>query len=168
MDDLPLTRKLPKAFESKGAESIMAGLAILLPTLLCPFVLRIFERHDFTFPNLVNLLCFALGWLVFLFIGMTSITTGLSNRKSEKDWLKQSIRVDVKIVKREENVRYEDDYNKYGPFWYVHLSGEVFNNEKAVRADVKRAIYGKISEQETIYIYYAPEDPLIFLLEEEI
>jgi hypothetical protein len=110
--------------------------------------------------------------LVFFTVSIGYIRHGFSLLKKRREWMRAAATTQTIIVKREGNVRYADDYSKYGPFWQLYLEivpDQLVTNpgESLVVANVSKSLYKRYAGQNKVRIYYFPSTPLVFLIEGE-
>ena len=99
--------------------------------------------------------------------------------EAQKEWVRTSKSTEVAIVNRHCNPggRYEDgyhpgEYHTIRSYYHLDLATttdqkNVSPNRTSVRVEVNRDVYDRLETRETVRIYYKPEAPFTFLLEEE-
>ena len=95
-------------------------------------------------------------------------------RKRER-WAKGCETALLKIVSRREAASWWDDYS-YRYRNVPHSLGlemnsdqkAIFPNETNIEVRVSQYVYNRLEKKNTVRIYYMPESPLTFLLEEEL
>ena len=123
-----------------------------------------------------------LGTLIFLVIavilaGRNKMNEKQSLHEAQQEWKRTCKLEYVAIVDRHhsDGGSYFDDYGDYHSNRpYQHLDLETTADQKAVNprltvltVNVYRDIYTKLKDRNTVCIYYKPESPFTFLLEEE-
>ncbi len=98
-------------------------------------------------------------------------------REAQQDWKHTCRSAEVAIVNREYcSGTWEDEYgiihsSRYGCKLNLELTAEqrvLFPNLQSVRVTVDENIYSKLIDRYVVRIYYKPDSPMDFLLEEEI
>jgi len=97
-------------------------------------------------------------------------------RKIEKEgWIKGCKTPLLKIVSRREAKSWWDNYDGRFHGWPDSLDLEMNSDQKAVspnqtivKVEVSQYVYERLKERNTVRVYYMPESPLTFLLEEEL
>lgn len=160
----------------------MGCIRFLVIVVVLYFVLRAIARVISGYAsNLDHLICY--GTLIF-FVYALVIEPGIKERKSKtmdaetQKWMNSCKSAKVSIVSRSFSRRstYEDEYGvprSYGPSWYLELEmiadqKAAAPNETIVRLTVDGYIYNLLENRDAARIYYEPESPLTFLLEEEL
>ena len=111
--------------------------------------------------------------IVFI-LGMRDMYRDHKVRAAEtKKWLKACAVAQVEIMDRHEGGSYNDGYDRFRYFpcrLELAMNADqraVSPNQTTVSVDVSQSIYDKLAARDTVRIYYLPEAPLAFLLEEE-
>ncbi len=118
-------------------------------------------------------LCYGslLGVVIIAILGFRENERDKAAAEKEKQAWKNSCNcVKAAIVERHgySGGSYEDEYgipHTTRPHYRLTLS---LPDQRTVTADVSQAVYEKLENRDTVSIYYQPETPLTFLLEEEI
>lgn len=119
-----------------------------------------------------------IGFLVILFWRyILNLPVQQAERRKKKEWVDACIVSDVEIVDREYDAGgvVGDDYG----FQYRRSSASLdlrmnidqlaaYPDHAIVKVKVSEYIYRKLENRDSVKIYYQPENPLTFLLEEEI
>jgi hypothetical protein len=99
---------------------------------------------------------------------------------AQKEWVRTSQMVEVAIISRDYNPggRYEDgyypgEYHTTRSSYHLELETipeQTLINPKitSVGVNVSQDVYFRLDKRETVHIYYKPEKPFTFLLEEEL
>ena len=164
-------RKVPEFYSPGAIGSFTAGV-FMIPGVLFLFILILFAGKK-SFGDWIGFsLVLILEFVAFIFT-ISSMEDGFSKLKRKRVWVGSCATARTTIVKREGNVRYTDDYYKYGPFWSLDLEmipdqREKCPGESIVSANISKGLYRRYAHKDTIRVYYYPSDPLVFLLEGEI
>ena len=151
--------------------------SMIFVTLIGYFILKAITKVTSGYGSgFDNVLCY--GTLAFLVV--SPILAGrVKDKEKEKlketrrEWKKSCIFADVSIVDRRHRSGSinDDGYNIHysKPSWCLHLEPNA--DQRAVAPNlsvIQVGLYEKLQNRDTVRIYYEPESPLTFLLEEEI
>jgi hypothetical protein len=99
-------------------------------------------------------------------------------RQAQQEWKRTCESVEVAVVNREyyPGGSWEDEYgiphsSHSRHQLYLELTAEqrvLFPNLQSVRVTVDASIYSKIAARSVVRVYYQPDSPMTFLLDEEI
>jgi hypothetical protein len=92
-----------------------------------------------------------------------------------KRWAEDCTTASLAIVRRHEAISWWDDYSYRYRNAPNSLELEMNSDQKAVspnqtiiKVEVRQYVYDRLKKCSTVHIYYKPETPLIFLLEDEL
>jgi hypothetical protein len=178
MRTLPTLDKGTKK-ETPGDLSQLVAIGILVYFVLNTFS-RVVARNGSTFDTLI---CFATPICLVIYIIWETKTAKQKNiqiQGERQQWKDACKSAEVAIVNRRCNRGgvYEDGYNP-GEFHtirsYYHLELAANADQRAVIPDqtivdveVSQGVYDGLEKRDTVRIYYKPEKPFTFLLEDEI
>jgi hypothetical protein len=93
-------------------------------------------------------------------------------RAETKQWMSACTVAQVRIISRHESRCWDDGhrFHPYPPWLELEMTATqraLSPGQTTVHVDVSDHIYDKLARRDTVCIYYRPEAPLVFLLEEE-
>jgi hypothetical protein len=167
----------PEPRESQNKDDPWGCILIPLVVVLSYFVLSAIVRYTSgSGRGLDQIICYG-ALIVFVIIMLLGagdmIKESLAIDKEKQRWKKACRFTDVAIVKRSPGGDWDDGYR----FHYAHprLELEMNVDQKAVSpnyttvsVEIWDSLYKKLETQNSVRIYYKPEAPLTFLLEEEL
>lgn len=98
-------------------------------------------------------------------------------REAQQAWKRTCRSVEVAIVNRKHYSGgwWEDDYGTHSSRSSYHLDLEVIAEQRvlfptlqSVSVEVEGTVYSKLKDRNVVRIYYQPDSPMIFLLDEEL
>lgn len=169
-----------RAVRPKGDS--MGCFWFLVIAVISFFVLKAIMRVTSGYgSDLDHLICY--GALIFLVYAL-SVHPKIKERERKpmdaetQKWMNSCKSAKVPIVSRSfsRGGTYEDEYGvprSYYPHWYLELEmiadqKAAAQNETVVSVTVDGDIYKALENRDTVRIYYQPESPMTFLLEEEL
>jgi hypothetical protein len=155
----------------------LGGCAILFGLVIGYFITSDFVHVMFnTAPKLEQIVSF--GTLIgFICLFILSIRSWYQDRKAmelaKKVWMKACTVAPVKVVDRCGSGTSDDGYRLHSSSAWLKLemnSDQIAAspNETIVMAEVSEYSYRRFEKGNTVHIYYLPETPLTFLLEDEL
>ena len=177
-------RKLPNFGKRTNNEDSTNLVELIVIILLVYFLLNAFWREiSGNGSKLDNFTCIVTPIGLIIWYVWHSRKKYQEHKKLEEErqqWKEACKSVEVVIANRDHSHggTYEDGYHP-GEYYthrsYYRLDLElnadqraVAPNRKVVRVNVSRKVYEVLQNRDTVRIYYKPEVPLTFLLEEEI
>jgi hypothetical protein len=163
-------RKTPEFYPSESGWLISAGVvALILGSVLFigPLVV---EKKGFL--DLLKYIGIILMDLLMLTMGLMLLFLGFSKNKDRKNWLKGSIITTAKII----GCNQEDVWDQYyldTTRWVLEIvtnSSQTTGNPDSITAQVyiSESQYKKYINRKSVKIYCSKDDPLVFLLEDEV
>jgi hypothetical protein len=176
----PFGKKEPFGSQTKIDNPLGCIWSILL-TVVAYYVLMAITRVTSGIGNKLDQIIRYGALVGFVIILLFGFLGGNRHKKvlvaERQNWKNTCKSAEVAIVDRQHSPgrTYEDDYgvHNFKGFnrLYLEMNADqrvVASNQQVLCIDVYSDVYEKLEERNTVRIYYKPESPLIFLLEEEI
>ena len=159
--------------ESRDKDDPWGCIRIPLTIVISYFVLKAIVRYTSgSGSNLDQVICYGalLIFLSIMFLGFVQwINDGISEGKEKQRWKNTCQSLEAAILSRSGNPggSYDDEYGiPHRVRSHYHLTLRL-PNQAETRIDVSESVYAKLEQKDTVRIYYKPESPWIFMLEEE-
>jgi hypothetical protein len=143
-------------------------------TIASYYVLMAIIRHtDGNGSRLDQIICYGafIVFVVVLLLGAVQMSKeSLAEDKAKQRWKAAGTPGEARIVHRDSypGGSYEDEYGiSHRVRAYYRLTLKL-PDQITTQVDVKESVYKKLENRHTVRIYYEPESPLTFMLEEEL
>lgn len=150
-------------------------LTIVIGYFVLSAILRVISNDGSKFDQVIcygALLCF----VIIMLVGVRDTYQDAKLRKAErKMWAQGCKTTQLTIVSRRDSYSWFDEYSGRDHYTRCSLELETNADQKAgeqkdatVYVEVNQFVYDCLKERSTVRIFYIPETPMTFLLEEEI
>jgi len=171
-------KKKPPSTPTNGNES---GSYCWLPLFITAsyFILSAIIRVDMKIGSkLDHLICYGalIGFTITMIWGAVIYSKeSYSRMEDRKKWAENCITADLKIVDRRPAYSVYSDYSdttfRSPSLLELTMNPDqkaVSQNQTTVTVDVEQYLYNRLKKHSSVRIYYHPESPMIFLLEDEL
>jgi hypothetical protein len=167
--------KNPAAGGDQPLGCFWSAIIILIAYFFINAIVRVTSNSGSKFDQVIcygALICL----VVIIILGIRdTLRESRAQQTARLNWAASCKTAQLTIASRQEAVSWWDDYtNRYHNLPnYLELdmnSGQIAASptQPTVRVDVDRDVYNRLKDSSTVRIYYQPETPLTFLLEEEL
>jgi len=165
-----MTRPEPEA-SSLGC--IVTPLFLVISYFVLSAITRVTSN---TGTKLDQAICYGtlISFVIICILGIRQENQKREVKKAEQQkWLKACSAAYVTIANRRDATTWDDGYRYHYASCRLELEmnsdqKRAFPSDTIVSVEVGQSIYEKLEKRDTVRIYYKPESPLTFLLEEEL
>lgn len=158
----------PDSFEDWNKDDPWGCVRIPLVVVVAYFVLSAITRvTSGNGSTLDQIICYG---TLFVFV-ILWILESRKEQKARQQWISSAISTEVAILDRYHSPGREYQINEYGETRYArprHRLKLRLPNQAVVEVNISESTYAKLEKRNTVRIYYNPEAPLTFSLEEEL
>jgi len=150
---------------------IFIPVAGVIGYFICTSILRVVGGNGSRLDQAICIVAL-IGLVIFIILALRD-----ENRKEILDWKRTCKYSEVAIMSRGcSREGWYDDGNEIRhvrPIYHLDLDPNAdqratYPHIKVIRVDVFSRVYARLQERNTVSIYYKSENPLIFMLEEEL
>ena len=150
-------------------------LGIVISYFVLSAIIRVISNSGSKLDRIIcygTLICFV---GIMLLGARDAYQEGKAKEAERKKWANGCKTALLTIARRHEASSWWDDYSFRYHNAPNYLEVEMNSDQKAVspnhtiiRAEVNQYVYDRLKKSNTVHIYYKPESPMTFLLEEEL
>ena len=162
--------KQGSSFE-QDSDGVFSIILLMLGGCSIPWaIMKVAADSSFSFDDIICFGAQPLLWLIMFLSHRENIRNKKIIEKEKQAWLKSCICAETAIISRRGSPEayYEDEYGiPHRRKSHYELTIRL-PSQAVITIYLSQAVYEKLENRDTVSIYYQPEDPLTFLLEEEI
>jgi len=165
----------PAGSGDKPLGCFWSAIIILIAYFVINAIVRVTSNSG---SKLDQVICYAalICFVIILILGVRDMRRESKAKQTARvNWATACKTTQLTIVRRGEAASWWDDYSNRYHTSPNHLELEMNPDQIAaspyhttIRVEVSQFVYDRLKERSTVRIYYQPEAPLTFLLEEEL